>query len=77
VPPSAVTKEDIAIREGSAEKKKRIEKQIHDVGDIIRTLNGFIFLTCLCGLKLKIPPNYKQKKVTCPRCKRQLDLPQH
>jgi len=76
VPPTAATKEDIAIRQGAAEKEKRIEKQLHDVGDIIRTLNGFIFLTCLCGLKLKIPPNYKQKKVTCPRCGRRLDLPE-
>jgi heat shock protein HtpX len=41
----------------------------------MRQVNQFIFLTCLCGLKLKIPPNFKSDKVQCPRCKRILDLP--
>jgi len=77
VPPTAQTKEDIALRQASpeAKKKQRREKQIHQVGDIMRKLNAFVFLTCVCGLKLKIPPNFKAKKVTCPRCKRTLDLP--
>jgi hypothetical protein len=26
-------------------------------------------------LNLKIPPNYKSRTVTCPRCKRNLDIP--
>ncbi len=77
VPPAALTKEDIALREASAEakKKERHETQMRQVGDIMRRVNQFVFLTCLCGLKLKIPPNYKPHKVKCPRCKRNLDLP--
>jgi heat shock protein HtpX len=77
VPPSALTKEDLALREASAKTKKemRKEKQIHQVGDIMRKVNGFIFLTCVCSLQLKIPPNYKSNKVKCPRCKRVLDVP--
>jgi heat shock protein HtpX len=77
IPPSALTKEDIPLRQASAEakKKERLEKQLHQVGDIMRRVNGFIFLTCLCGLILKVPPNYKANKVKCPRCKRILDLP--
>ncbi|MHC4394450.1 MAG: M48 family metallopeptidase [Planctomycetota bacterium] len=77
MPASALTKEDIALRQASAEvkKKQRLEKQLHQVGDIMRQVNGFIFLTCLCGLKLKVPPNFKANKVKCPRCKRKLDLP--
>ena len=76
VPPTALTKEDIALRKASAEakKKERLEKQFHQVGDIMRRVNGFIFLTCLCGLKLKVPPNYKTDKVKCPRCKRIIDI---
>ncbi len=79
VPPMALTKkEDIALRQASAEakKKQRLEKQIHQVGDIMRKVNGFVFLACICGLKLKVPPNYKGTRVKCPRCKRILDLPE-
>ncbi len=77
IPASALTKEDIALRQASAEskKKQRLEKQLHQVGDIMRKVNGFIFLTCLCGLKLKVPPNFKAKTLQCPRCRRELDLP--
>ncbi|MHC4637957.1 MAG: M48 family metallopeptidase [Planctomycetota bacterium] len=76
VPPTALTKEDIALREASieAKKKQRLEKQMHDVGDIMRRVNGFAFLACMCGLKLKIPPNFKAQQVKCPRCKRILDV---
>lgn len=77
VPVAALTKEDLALRQASAEskKKERLETQMRQVGDIMRRVNQFVFLTCLCGLKLKIPPNYKPDKVNCPRCKRTLDIP--
>ncbi len=79
VPPTALTKEAIALRQAGAEakKKQRLEKQMRQVGDIMRKVNGFVFLTCACGLKLKIPPNYKSNKVKCPRCKRKLNLPKN
>jgi heat shock protein HtpX len=77
VPPTALTKEDIALLEAGEEAKKELrrEAQMRQVGDIMRKVNQFVFLTCLCGLVLKIPPNYKSDKVQCPRCKRILDLP--
>ncbi len=77
VPPTALTKEDIALRQASEESKKQLrrETQMRQVGDIMRKIEQFVFLTCLCGLKLKIPPNFKADKVKCPRCKRILDLP--
>jgi len=69
MPASALTKEDIALRQASAEaKKEQREKQLHQVGDIMRKVNGFIFLTCACGVTLKIPPNYSAATVECPRC---------
>jgi heat shock protein HtpX len=77
IPPTALTKENIALREADVKAKKgqRKETQMRQIGDIMRRVNQFVFLTCLCGLKLKIPPNFKPKKVACPRCKRKLDLP--
>ena len=77
IPPTALTKEDIALRQAGTEarKKERRKTQMRQVGDIMRRVNQFAFLTCLCGLKLKVPPNFKRNKVKCPRCKRTLDLP--
>ncbi|UCE99996.1 MAG: M48 family metallopeptidase [Planctomycetota bacterium] len=78
VPPTALTKEDIALRQASAEakKKQRLQTQMRQVGDIMRKINEFAFLACLCGLKLKIPPNFKGESVICPRCRRKLDIPE-
>jgi heat shock protein HtpX len=70
MPASALTKEDIALREASAKAKEEElkEKQFRQVGDIMRKVNGFVFLTCACGVTLKIPPNYAAATVECPRC---------
>ena len=78
VPVAALSeKEDVALRQAGAEatKKDRADKQTRQVGDIMRRVNQFIFLTCACGLKLKIPPNFKGNNVKCPRCKKTLDIP--
>ena len=76
IPPSALSKEDVALRQAAAkaEKDQRLDKQTRQIGDIMRKVNNFVFLTCLCGLKLKIPPDFKANSVACPRCKRVLDL---
>lgn len=75
VPASALTKEDIALRQASAEaKSERTGNQMREVGDIMRKVNGFIFLPCACGVTLKIPPNYKEDLVKCPRCQRTLKI---
>ena len=69
MPASALTKEDIALREASTEaKEEQKERQLRQVGDIMRKVNGFLFLTCACGMTLKIPPNYAAATVECPRC---------
>ena len=77
MPAAILTTEDVALRQASAQakKKQRLQEQTRQVGDIMRRVNQFVFLTCVCGLKLKIPPNFKQKTVACPRCKRKLNLP--
>lgn len=77
VPATAMSKEQIAIRQAQAKEKKQqgTKKQMRQIGDIMRKVNAFVFLTCVCGLKLKIPPNFKQDKVKCPRCTKTLDIP--
>lgn len=78
VPVAALSKkEDVALRQAGLDetKKDRIDKQMRQVGDIMRRVNQFVFLTCACGLKLKIPPNFKGDSVKCPRCQKTLDIP--
>ena len=50
------------------------KKQMRDIGDIMRKVNGFAFLSCGCGLKMKIPPNYSSDSVKCPRCGKQNNI---
>jgi heat shock protein HtpX len=72
VPASALKPEEISIREGSGESKstRTAKQQARQVGDLMRKVSAFAFLTCTgCGLKMKIPPEYKGNKVKCPRCK--------
>ena len=37
--------------------------------------NKYLFLLCVCGLKIKVPPDFKKPKISCPRCKREVDIP--
>jgi heat shock protein HtpX len=78
IPASALTKEQVAIRETAAkdQKQQKTQEQVHQIGDIMRKVNGFLFLPCLCGLNLKIPPNFTRPTINCPRCNRTLTLPQ-
>jgi len=75
VPPLALTKEDVELRQASEEAQKHRAGGMHHIGDIIRQVNGFLFLTCTCGLKMKIPPNFKDNKIVCPKCNSLIDLP--
>jgi heat shock protein HtpX len=78
IPPSALSEtETVAMRKASLETKtKQTKKQrMRDVGDLMRAVNRYAFLACVCGLKIKIPPDFKRPKINCPRCKREHEIP--
>ena len=58
---------------GTEEKSQDSKTSMRNLGDLMRTVNGYAFLTCLCGLKIKLPPTFKEPKVKCPKCQRLLD----
>ena len=70
-------KEDIPIRKPSVEGKKKAgtKKTMREIGDLMRAVNKYAFLICVCGLKIKVPPDFKKPKVSCPRCKREVEVP--
>jgi heat shock protein HtpX len=63
----------IASSESAVQPSEKSLKR--GVGDLVRAMNGFLFLTCACGLKIKIPPDFKQSSLPCPRCHRELQVP--
>lgn len=69
IPSSAMkTAEHIEIRQASGQQSTGYKEQIRDVGDIMQRTGGYKFIDCSCGLKMKIPPNFRGSRVQCPRC---------
>lgn len=66
-PPGPGVPRPIQHRPSLKEKKR-------ELGDLMRTVNQFIFLQCLCGLKIKVPPDFKHPTLNCPRCNRLLTV---
>lgn len=49
------------------ETNKQVKRE---VGDLMMKLNNFLFINCTCGIKLKVPPDFKGSSITCPKCGR-------
>jgi len=77
--PSSGLKQDkpLSIREPHPDAVKEQSKkgEIRDVMDLMRAVNGYAFLLCACGLKIKVPPDFDEAKIDCPRCKRENEIP--
>jgi heat shock protein HtpX len=74
IPKSALTETTpVGLREaGIAPIIPVIKKQQQrDAGDIMMKVNNYSFINCTCGLKIKIPPDYRKDSLFCPRCGRQ------
>jgi heat shock protein HtpX len=59
---------EVIVPESAASKRR-------ELGDLMRVANGFVFLTCLCGLRMKLPSGFKESAVECPRCHRSVKTP--
>ena len=42
--------------------------QTRNANDILLRASKFSFIECACGLRIKVPPNFSDKSVKCPRC---------
>lgn len=74
MPASALTDaEAIPLRDGTIAGLD--EKSVaRATGDIMMTVDKFRFINCSCGMKIKIPPTFKQSQLSCPRCGSQHSL---
>lgn len=66
----------ISARAATPEKesKKQAIEQAREVGDLFDRLAHFLFIPCACGVRIKIPPDFKRRKIPCPHCGRKHDL---
>jgi heat shock protein HtpX len=66
-------RETISIREPSPQTTTETASPgtARTVGDIMRAMNNFVFITCQCGMKMKVPPEFARGEIRCPRCNRQ------
>lgn len=59
----------------AAETVSSPRRGMREAGDLLRKINGFLFLTCTCGLRIKLPPGFNRPRIECPRCHCQLEIP--
>ncbi|MCE5340459.1 MAG: M48 family metallopeptidase [Planctomycetaceae bacterium] len=68
IPSSSLKQETVEIRPASEQGPVSAKGQHRNIGDIMFKTSGFKFVNCNCGLRMKIPPNFKADTVQCPRC---------
>jgi heat shock protein HtpX len=68
------TKIDVRKPESDIESHDNV-KEKRNLGDLMMSVNKYAFIVCACGLKMKVPPDYKEKSITCPRCGRINEVP--
>lgn len=51
------------------------QQRARETSDMLWKLNKYIFIPCLCGVQLKVPPGFKSATVRCPKCERVHDIP--
>jgi heat shock protein HtpX len=68
---------DVAVREASpeaADKEDLIEAS-REVLDLLDRGAGFLLIPCVCGVRMKLPPEYTSDTITCARCGREHKVP--
>jgi len=56
------------VKETDSSSKPSHSEKRRQIGDVIMAANGYRFITCTCGLKFKLPPEFNEKQFDCPRC---------
>ncbi len=64
--------EAVAIRTPTPEPQTREQaiNRARVVGGLLEKMLPFVVIPCPCGLRIKLPPDFKRDAVACPRCGR-------
>jgi heat shock protein HtpX len=76
-PATLESDESVAIRQPTPEPKTTAQAaaRAQQVGELLDRVINFVVIPCPCGVRLKVPPAFKRRSVTCPRCGRQHAVP--
>ncbi len=55
-------------------REKSIE-QAQTVNDLLSRIGDFLLIPCACGVRIKVPPQYRYPTIACPRCGSQHAVP--
>lgn len=58
-----------------AEGRSAELERVRESADLARAANHFAFFPCACGLKIKVPPDFRLPRIPCPRCGLVLEVP--
>ncbi len=59
------------IRTPAAEEPANQTRQWREVRDLLHKVDQYALLACACGMKIKIPPDFEDPRVHCPKCGRE------
>jgi heat shock protein HtpX len=73
IPAASLTAETVPITtlklEGEAGELNEIQRA-RETSDVMWRLSNYKTITCDCGAKLRVPPQFKEPIIKCPRCGR-------
>jgi heat shock protein HtpX len=73
IPAASLTAETVPTKtvklEGEAGELDEVQRA-RETSDAMWRLNSYKTIACDCGAKLRVPPNFKQPQIQCPRCGR-------
>ncbi len=73
IPAASLTAETVPITtvklEGEAGEPTEIQRA-RETSDVMWRLSNYNTITCDCGAKLRVPPNFKESQIKCPHCGR-------
>ncbi|MCD4828443.1 MAG: M48 family metallopeptidase [Candidatus Cloacimonetes bacterium] len=67
--------EAVSVRQASSDKTPVGIGAARAAGDLAYAVGQYAFIACACGLRIKVPPEYKEKTLNCPRCHREHTVP--
>jgi heat shock protein HtpX len=57
------------------DRKKDAVERARQVSDLVDRMAEYLFLACMCGVRIKVPPDFKGDELKCPRCGREHTIP--
>ena len=67
----------VRARTPSSQKptNEEVIERVREVADIVDRMADYLMIACVCGVRIKLPPEWKRASISCPRCGVEHDVP--